>query len=332
MKRPAINILVLQSDRMSRCTGAGIIKALTLSKLHFTLFTAAPSPYVAFLYGIANHSVSPDTKSPQYLAWLIDYCNRNKIDVIFPDGADFVTIVRKRKEIHEQTRARVVAHPDAVIAVAENKLATSDWLTDQGFPHPSYAPVSDRAAVSALVDCAGFPLVAKPYVGECSDGVVLISDEDALAGIRQDSDTLLQKHVGTEKTEYTVSCVLDRDGEIQGTLVLRRRLWHGVTVSCEVDRNEAILAASEAIATRLGARGSLNIQLRIHDGMALCLEINARFSGTTGIRAHMGFNDVEYVLSHYFLSEAPPTLPLVREGIALRNFDEVYPVRLATGN
>ncbi len=96
-----------------------------------------------------------------------------------------------------------------------------------------------------------------------------------------------------------------------------------------MDRNADVVAASEAIATRLKARGSLNVQLRIHDGAAVCLEINARFSGTTGMRARLGFNDVEFTLRHYLFNEPAHELPVIDAGIAARYFDELYPDALA---
>ena len=53
------------------------------------------------------------------------------------------------------------------------------------------------------------------------------------------------------------------------------------------------------------------------------LEINPRFSGTTGIRANFGFNDVEMsinelVLNHKFIQ------PVIKSGFVLRYFEEQY--------
>ena len=57
----------------------------------------------------------------------------------------------------------------------------------------------------------------------------------------------------------------------------------------------------------------------------VCFEINARFSGTTPIRAHFGFNDVELSLRHFILNEdiTDAAIP-VKEGIALRYWNEIY--------
>jgi len=64
--------------------------------------------------------------------------------------------------------------------------------------------------------------------------------------------------------------------------------------------------------------------MRVHNGRAVCFEINVRFSGTAPIRARLGFNDVEAALRHYVLAEPAADLPLITSGIALRYWNEAY--------
>jgi carbamoyl-phosphate synthase large subunit len=64
--------------------------------------------------------------------------------------------------------------------------------------------------------------------------------------------------------------------------------------------------------------------MRIHEGRPTCFELNVRFSGTTPIRAHLGFNEVDAALRHFVLGEPVPELPRVESGTALRFWDEVY--------
>ena len=52
-------------------------------------------------------------------------------------------------------------------------------------------------------------------------------------------------------------------------------------------------------------------------------EFNARFSGTTPIRAHFGFNEPDMTLRSYYLGQKinPPT---IRQGVALRYVEEIF--------
>jgi putative hydrolase len=52
-------------------------------------------------------------------------------------------------------------------------------------------------------------------------------------------------------------------------------------------------------------------------------KINPRFSGTTAMRAHFGYNEVEMAVRDLALNEAVP-IPTITEGIALRFWDETY--------
>jgi carbamoyl-phosphate synthase large subunit len=62
----------------------------------------------------------------------------------------------------------------------------------------------------------------------------------------------------------------------------------------------------------------------MHRDVAVCFEINVRFSGTTPVRARLGFNDVEAALEHYILGQPDVDLPLITSGIALRYWNEAY--------
>ena len=52
-------------------------------------------------------------------------------------------------------------------------------------------------------------------------------------------------------------------------------------------------------------------------------ELNARFSGTTAIRAHFGFNEPKMALLSYFYNK-PINSAIIRKGVALRYNEEVF--------
>jgi carbamoyl-phosphate synthase large subunit len=84
-----------------------------------------------------------------------------------------------------------------------------------------------------------------------------------------------------------------------------------------------VRAECERIARALRPLGPCNIQLRTGRQGPTCIEINARFSGTTPIRAHFGFNEVDAFLRNHVLGETV-ALPRVTEGVAMRYWNELY--------
>ena len=65
-------------------------------------------------------------------------------------------------------------------------------------------------------------------------------------------------------------------------------------------------------------------EVTIVKGGSVTFEINVRFSGTTPMRARLGFNEVEAALRHYVLGEDIPDLPRITDGIAVRYWNELY--------
>ena len=88
---------------------------------------------------------------------------------------------------------------------------------------------------------------------------------------------------------------------------------------CDPVRQEA-----ERIVAKLKPMGPCNVQMRVAGDKAICFELNIRFSGTTPIRAHFGFNDVDMALRHFILNESIGQLPKISSGIAVRYWNEVY--------
>lgn len=317
-----------------------IQKALALSTLPTRVVAACISAEAAGLYLADRAYISPLARSDEFVPWLLDVCEREKIDVVL-SGSELVleVLAPAAATVRERTGAISIVSSPEVLRSGRDKLETCRWLESEGLPVPGYAHLGDPQSVSDLVARFGFPLIAKPRFGKGSDGIVTIHDEQdlehvlaaedlSLRDIAADgitaSDVVLQEYLGDEHQEYTVGCFCAADGTLCGTVVMRRTLHAGTTTSAELGRFPEVRAAAEAIAVALRPLGPCNVQLRMHHGRAVPFEINPRFSGTTALRARMGFNEVEAALRHYVLGEPPPKLADVGSGYALRYWNEVY--------
>jgi len=134
----------------------------------------------------------------------------------------------------------------------------------------------------------------------------------------------VQEHLGNDVDEFTAGCFSDLDGNLRGTIVMRRKLDGGTTVSAELGEFPEMRAAAEAIVSKLGPLGPCNVQLRMDQGRAVPFEINPRFSGTTALRARLGFNEVDAALRHFVLGQPAPELRGARSGLVVRYWNEVY--------
>jgi carbamoyl-phosphate synthase large subunit len=303
----------------------GMVKALRHGALPVRVVGACVSPLSTGLYVCDAAYVSPFADDPDFAEWLAGICERERVAAVL-SGAEPVldALAPNAAALHERTGAvSVVSSPD-VLAVGRDKLATARWLEDRGLPFARSADAADDAAVDALVERCGFPLIAKPRAGKGSQGVAVLAGGEGLARVRGTAGVVVQELLGDADTEFTAGCFVDRDGVLRGSIVMRRSLHAGTTVSAEVGAHDAVREVAESVCSALRPLGPCNVQLRVHEGVPTPFEINVRFSGTTPMRTRFGFDEVGAALRHLVLGEPADDLPRVERGVALRYWNEMY--------
>jgi carbamoyl-phosphate synthase large subunit len=109
-----------------------------------------------------------------------------------------------------------------------------------------------------------------------------------------------------------------------GSICMRRELAAGNTYKAWVVTQPEVQAESLRVIAALGIRGPCNVQLRLTARGPVTFEINPRLSGTTAMRAHFGYNEVDMAIRSFLLGEQLQ-LPTITPGTALRFWDEMYP-------
>jgi carbamoyl-phosphate synthase large subunit len=320
--RDKINILVLG---VGGNVSQGILKALAISNLSCHVVGACISSRSFGLYTVDKAYVSPTADDPKFLDWLIRVCRTEQIHAVL-SGVEPVLAVLAQLEstVRSETGAICLVSPSECLAIGADKLLTCRWLQDRGFAFPRYAAAEDAASVNALVLECGYPLIAKPRHGKGAHGVFMVQSDEELHLVSQREAYVVQEHLGRPDQEYTAACFSDREAKVRGAIVLRRELLEGTTYRAEAGFFPSVRQEAVRIAEALRPVGPCNLQMRIHRDIAVCFEINIRFSGTTSLRARFGFNDVEAALRHYVLGQPAADLPLVTRGIALRYWNEAY--------
>jgi carbamoyl-phosphate synthase large subunit len=277
------------------------------------------------LFSVDKARVSPPANSESFLNWLLQVCLEESVDAIL-SGVEPVlaVLVRHQSLIREKTGAICVVNDARAMVIGADKLLTCEWLRDQSFPYPAFASSDDPEALESLVRDYGFPLIAKPRFGKGSQGIFVLRTQTDLVSLPNRSGYVIQELLGDDESEYTAACFTDGNDQLRGVIVFHRFLTAGTT-SCAIAGEFPELREMVAkIAERLKPKGPCNVQLRMHRGRAVCFELNVRFSGTTPIRARLGFNDVEAAIRHYVLGEESIDLPVVRSGQAIRYWNEAY--------
>jgi carbamoyl-phosphate synthase large subunit len=134
---------------------------------------------------------------------------------------------------------------------------------------------------------------------------------------------VVQEWAGADDQEYTAGVIFFH-GEVRALITLRRDLRDGNTYRAYAGTYPEADAYVYDVAMALRPHGPANFQFRRGpDGLFRLFEINARFSGTTPIRALLGFNEVDLCL-RYLLSGELVNQPTIQPGVVLRFLQEQF--------
>lgn len=332
--------------------GEQILKALRLAPGdRYHIIGADANPHTPQFAMVNERAALPMASEPGYLDALLELCRRRRVQALFhgcePELRQFA---RHRSQI-EAEGIFLPINPTAVIDLCMNKEATTRRLTEMGFPGPRFAPITSR---EELREIDWFPVVVKPSVGGGGSANVYIAQNTTeLLGLADylgletiASTFLIQEYVGTPQDEYTVGVLHDMNGEYLNAIAVRRHLSGQLNIRMsvpnrtsrselgpklvvssgvshgDVGRFEEVTRQCTAIARAIGARGPINIQCRFVEGRVAVFEINPRFSGTTSLRAMVGYNEPDVLLRRHLLGELIPVNFPYDEAMVLRGLVE----------
>jgi carbamoyl-phosphate synthase large subunit len=303
----------------------GIIRALEKSNLKYKCIGACISSESLGLYMCDIAYICPLAKDKDFIGWLINICNKEKVDIVLSGVEEVLEAISANYNIlKENTQSQFISSPYEQIRIGQDKLLTCEWLKANNCNYPRFAVSDDAAAIKVLENKCGYPLIAKPRKGKGSSGIKIIYNPAELIEISNRDDYIVQEYLGNKDSEYTVGCYVNPQGEFKGMIILKRELQYGTTYMAEVVHDKTIYEEALKICNAFKPIGPLNIQLRIHNNIPVCFELNVRYSGTTPIRAHFGFNDVEIGIREMLLKETIEKPFDVKEGKVYRYWNEFY--------
>jgi carbamoyl-phosphate synthase large subunit len=331
--------------------GEQILKALRLAPTSYEITGTDMSWLSSGLLHADHSAVVPPASDPAYVDTLLGLCGERGVRALFHGSEAELKVLSAHRQRFEAEGILVPMNPARVIDVCLDKLETMAELRRLGFSVPTYAGIDN------LEDARRFPAlpaVLKPAVGGGGSAhLYLVQDRDELVAcadqlLRSFPAFIAQEYVGTPETEYTVGVLLDLDGKLINSIAIRRYIMSalsnrikvtnrtkraelGPTLAVssgvsqgEIGRFPAVTERCEEIATALGARGAINIQCRLVDGEVCVFEINPRFSGTTSLRAMVGYNEPDILVRRHLLGEEISVHFQYRSGVILRSLQETF--------
>lgn len=309
--------------------GQGIIKALHICQLPLTIISADITPMNVSLYCTDEAVIIPRVESDNAIEEIISVLIENNIDVVMIGSEFDLKFFSENKELIEsRTSALIMVSPLKTVHIADDKWLTVKFLQDSGLPYAeAYLPDGLEDALIAA-DGWGYPVVLKTRQGTSSRHVHIVKDSKYLEKCYSSVPLpMLQRVIDIPTSnlgsEFTCSIFKMPNGEILGPFTARRTLRGGTSWHIEVANFDKLHNLLLSIGQSMDFIGSLNVQLMLSDHGPVAFELNARFSGTTAIRAHFGFNEPEMALRAYYYHENILN-PVIRSGVAFRYHEEVF--------
>jgi carbamoyl-phosphate synthase large subunit len=316
-----INVLVTGAGAL---LGQGILRCIQMAERPVRIITADPDPRATGHWLGHCACLIPPASDPQYLEAIENIAEEEEISLIFV-GTDVELGIfsRGKDNLFRKFHALTVVSPLKAIEIANDKILTSRFLRDEGFSFVDCALASDRENVERLVEKFGFPLFGKPRIGARSVGAFKIADRGVLEEVcAKNPDYFIGEYLSEEDGEFTAGCLVT-NGRCKSIVVLRRDLRDGNTYRAYAETSGRFDRLLGQVAERLGIFGPCNLQFRLRNAEPVIFEINARFSGTTPIRAIFGYNEVSHLLDYLIEGKEIPRA-VIRNGSVYRAWCDIF--------
>ncbi len=263
--------------------------------------------------------IAPSLYSDVYFDFLLDLCVKENVDVVIPGHDHELLLISKQIELFNNKGIEVIVSTPEIIEISRDKYVWYKFFSEKGCPIvPTYRLAEFKE--NPVYDI--FPAIVKPKAGSASQGISIIDNFDQLQYLNDDDiiqpylfplatdenyETILKavkNHKFVQMSEISIQLIFTKNSKFSGIFISQNSLKSGIPVFVDpIQPNDfeyiEDIMKFVPILEKNKARGPVNIQGRITERGLICFEMNMRFTGITGNRAQLGFNEVEFLINNY---------------------------------
>ncbi len=302
-----------------------VIKAVKLMKEPYVLIGCDIYEEVVGKYWCDKfYHVPPAREEEKYINSLKDIVRENEVNIIIPTAdAEFFILSRHKESFKNELNCNILINDYREIERFNDKWLSYQWYIQNKIPTPQTILADDLNILKYELDKISYPVFLKPRTGGGSRYTYIINSLDDIMKYQPVvPQPIIQEYLPPEGGEYTAGTYRTRGNNVLA-IVMKRTLKFGMTNKAEVICDPDLTDFCKTVILKTNLAGSNNIQFRVAKEGPKILEINPRFSGTTGIRANFGFNDVEMWIDEV-TSGRQLIQPEIKKGIVLRFMEELY--------
>jgi nucleoside-diphosphate-sugar epimerase/carbamoylphosphate synthase large subunit len=299
--------------------GQSIVQSCRLSNLPFYVVGFDINPLAFGAYDCDAQCTVPRVTSPDYIETVLESCVIHNVSILIPGlDSELLLISGNKKRFEERGISVLVADP-AFIGLCRDKIL---WSRELSARSTAVVPCYYLNELSPLLrdGTLHFPMIAKPKDGSASAGIRIVNSNEQLSDL--DESYVIQPYIFPHRNdpnnrtlrdsiergrflqvaEISVQYVISKRREILGRMASYNKLKDGVPVEIVPVDDSRIWKSLEDMFPYLyehGMYGPVNFQGRMTDEGPRFFEMNGRFTGITGLRSMMGFNEVEILIQEF---------------------------------
>lgn len=324
------------------CIGSGVgqsvITSCRLSSLPLKTVGFGTNPFAFGAYECDAFDYTPTIYADDFVEKLIEKCIEHDVDLLIPGRDDEALIYAQNRTKFVEAGIKILVAGKEIIEICRDKEKMSHDLNPIV---DVFVKCYERDQLTELLNDgrAEFPLIAKPRGGFASQGIEIILSEADFSRITDDhiiqelaiplaSDPNfsfyikeIAKNNNPQVSEISIQIVLGVDGEIIGKMASFNKLNNGVPIEIVPYESDSLWEVVDQLIPIFRAKGlvgPLNIQGRLTQKGLKLFEMNPRFTGITGLRALMGFNEVEACIKSWLAIDSSPKLSINNNRFGIR--------------
>lgn len=304
------------------CAGSGVgqsvIDSLNLKKEYKIIGCDGKRNVYAHAYCDKFLTV-PSIYSSDYINHLIELCKNENVDVVVP-GHDYeLLLFSKNYQTFKNNNIEVVVSEPNIIAASRDKQKWFDYFSKYDC---KIVPTFSVKAFKQNPDSSIFPAIVKPVGGSASQGILILNNLNELD--QANDDDIIQPYLFPTKedknyqkiknavangnlvqlSEISIQLLFSKKSKLSGIFISKNTLKDGVPIFVDTIKPEEFEYLDEImkfvpVCEENGVKGPVNIQGRVTEKGIFFFEMNMRFTGITGNRALLGFNEVDFLVKDF---------------------------------
>jgi carbamoyl-phosphate synthase large subunit len=275
----------------------------------------APALHVADTYYIV-----PRVTDPAYIPTILEICQREKINLVFPLIDPDIPVLANHKSTFEATGIRLAVVPLSAVDIVNDKWQTHKFFQKLGVPTPkSWLPEHFPKDIDTKL------LFVKPRFGSAAKNTFLVRNQEELDFfVKYVPQPIIQEYITGD--EITNDVVCDLESSVLA-IVSRQRIevrWGEVAKGVTI-YNPYIIDMCKKIAEALPSTGPITVQCIIYKDTPFFIEINARIGGGFPLGIAAGAKSPHWLLAKItgMNIEIPP-IGSYQPGYYITRFDQSF--------